>query len=53
MSSFTKVNGGIIRKACIIENPDGHLISIAEIPAKDQLKQIPYYHGFVPVEGLT
>jgi lactoylglutathione lyase len=40
-------------KHAIIEDPDGHLISIAEIPAKDELGQIPYYHGFAPVEGLT
>jgi lactoylglutathione lyase len=37
----------------IIEDPDGHLISIVEIPAKNELTQIPYYQGFAPVEGLT
>ena len=40
-------------KHAIIEDPDGHLISIVEIPPKDELGQIPYYHGFAPVEGLT
>jgi len=40
-------------KHAIIEDPDGHLISIVEIPAKDELTQIPYYQGFAPVEGLT
>lgn len=40
-------------KHTIIEDPDGHLISIAEIPAKDELGQISYYHGFAPAEGLT
>ena len=39
-------------KHAIIEDPEGHLISIAEIPPKDELGQIPYYHGFAPVEGL-
>ena len=40
-------------KHAIIEDPEGHLISIVEIPPKDELDQIPYYHGFAPVEGLT
>ena len=40
-------------KHAIIEDPEGHLISIVEIPPKDELGQIPYYHGFAPVEGLT
>jgi lactoylglutathione lyase len=39
-------------KHAIIEDPEGHLISILEIPPKDELGQIPYYHGFAPVEGL-
>ena len=39
-------------KHAIIEDPEGHLISIVEIPPKDELGQIPYYHGFAPVEGL-
>ena len=40
-------------KHAIIEDPEGHLISIVEIPPKDELGQVPYYHGFAPVEGLT
>src|SRR6187431_2455920 len=39
-------------KHVIIEDPEGHLISIVEIPPKDELGQIPYYHGFAPVEDL-
>lgn len=39
-------------KHAIIKDPEGHLISIVEIPPKDELGQIPYYHGFDPVEGL-
>ena len=39
-------------KHAIIEDPEGHLISIVEIPPKDELGQIPYYHGFAPVEDL-
>lgn len=40
-------------KHAIIEDPEGHLISVVEIPPKEELGQIPYYHGFAPVEGLT
>ncbi|HEX5673047.1 MAG: VOC family protein [Nitrososphaerota archaeon] len=39
-------------KHAIIEDPEGHLISVVEIPPKEELGQIPYYHGFAPVEGL-
>ncbi len=50
---YKKLTDESFGKHAIIEDPDGHLISIAEIPAKDELKQIPYYHGFAPAEGLT
>jgi len=50
---YKEFTGESFGKHAIIEDPDGHLISIAEIPAKDELGQIPYYHGFAPVEGLT
>ena len=50
---YKKLTEESFGKHAIIEDPDGHLISIAEIPAKDELKQIPYYHGFAPAEGLT
>jgi lactoylglutathione lyase len=50
---YKKLTDESFGKHAIIEDPDGHLISIAEIPAKDELGQIPYYHGFAPVEGLT
>ena len=50
---YKKLTEESFGKHAIIEDPDGHLISIAEIPAKDELGQIPYYHGFAPVEGLT
>ena len=33
----------------IIEDPDGHLISLAEMaPKEEEFTQIPYYHGFAP-----
>jgi len=32
----------------IIQDPDGHLISIVQMP-QEELSQIPYYHGFAPV----
>jgi|SRR5918995_6588166 hypothetical protein len=32
----------------IIEDPEGNLISMAEIEAEDVYKQISYYHGFAP-----
>jgi lactoylglutathione lyase len=34
-------------KHAIIQDPDGHLISIVQMPQED-LSQIPYYHGFAP-----
>lgn len=50
---YKKLSQESFGKHAIIEDPDGHLISIVEIPPKDELAQIPYYHGFAPVEGLT
>ena len=50
---YKKLKEESFGKHATIEDPDGHLISIVEIPAKDELGQIPYYHGFAPVEGLT
>jgi hypothetical protein len=38
----------VFEKHAIIEDPDGHLISLAEMVPKEEFKQIPYYHGFVP-----
>ena len=39
-------------KHAIVEDPDGHLISLIEreqeIPEEGELKQIGYYHGFAP-----
>ena len=34
-------------KHAIIQDPDGHLISIVEMQQED-MTQIPYYHGFAP-----
>jgi lactoylglutathione lyase len=50
---YKKLTEESFGKHAIIEDPDGHLISIVEIPAKNELTQIPYYQGFAPVEGLT
>ena len=36
-------------KHAIIEDPDGHLISLVELSSREELSQIPYYHGFAPV----
>jgi lactoylglutathione lyase len=36
-------------KHAIIQDPDGHLISLVELSSRDELSQIPYYHGFAPV----
>jgi predicted enzyme related to lactoylglutathione lyase len=33
----------------IIEDPDGHLISLAEMTPKEEFMQSPYYHGFAPI----
>ena len=35
-------------KHAIIKDPDGHLISLVEMISKEELMQIPYYHGFAP-----
>jgi lactoylglutathione lyase len=35
-------------KHAIIQDPDGHLISIVQMP-QEELSQIPYYHGFAPI----
>jgi lactoylglutathione lyase len=35
-------------KHAIIEDPEGNLISVAEIEAEDAYKQVSYYHGFAP-----
>src|SRR5215207_5643501 len=34
-------------KHTIIQDPDGHLISIVQMP-QEEISQIPYYHGFAP-----
>jgi catechol 2,3-dioxygenase-like lactoylglutathione lyase family enzyme len=36
-------------KHAIIEDPDGHLISLVELSSTEEMSQIPYYHGFAPV----
>jgi predicted enzyme related to lactoylglutathione lyase len=35
-------------KHAIIQDPDGHLISLVQMP-QEEFSQIPYYHGFAPV----
>jgi lactoylglutathione lyase len=36
-------------KHAIIKDPEGNLISLAEMAPKEEYMQIPYYHGFAPV----
>ncbi len=36
-------------KHAIIEDPEGNLISLAEMAPKEEFMQIPYYHGFAPL----
>ena len=43
-----KVTNEVFGKHAIIEDPDGHLISLAEMAPKEEFMQIPYYHGFAP-----
>lgn len=50
---YKKLTQESFGKHAIIEDPDRHFISLAEIPSENELGQIPYYHGFAPVEGLT
>ena len=43
-----KVTNEAFGRHAIIEDPDGHLISLAEMAPKEEFTQIPYYHGFAP-----
>ena len=43
-----KMTNEVFGKHAIIEDPDGHLISLAEMAPKEEFTQIPYYHGFAP-----
>jgi len=44
-----KVTNEAFGRHAIIEDPDGHLISLAEMtPKEEEFTQIPYYHGFAP-----
>ena len=46
---YKKATEKAFGKHAIIEDPDGHLISLVELSSKDEFSQIPYYHGFAPV----
>jgi lactoylglutathione lyase len=46
---YKKLTKESFGKHTIIEDPDGHLISIVEMTPKEQFMQIPYYHGFAPL----
>jgi predicted enzyme related to lactoylglutathione lyase len=46
---YKKQTEEVFGKHAIIEDPDGHLISLVELSSKDEFSQIPYYHGFAPV----
>jgi len=43
-----KVTNEAFGRHAIIEDPDGHLISLAEMAPKEEFTQVPYYHGFAP-----
>jgi lactoylglutathione lyase len=45
---FKKPTEESFGKHAIIEDPEGNLISIAEMKVKDEYTQISYYHGFAP-----
>jgi catechol 2,3-dioxygenase-like lactoylglutathione lyase family enzyme len=44
---FKKPKAEPFGKHAIVQDPDGHLISIVQMP-QEELSQIPYYHGFAP-----
>ncbi len=44
---FKKPKDEPFGKHAIVQDPDGHLISIVQMP-QEELSQIPYYHGFAP-----
>jgi catechol 2,3-dioxygenase-like lactoylglutathione lyase family enzyme len=46
---YKKQTEETVGKHAIIEDPDGHLISLVELSSKEEFSQIPYYHGFAPV----
>ena len=46
---YKKATEEAFGKHAILEDPDGHLISLVELSSKDEFSQIPYYHGFAPV----
>ena len=46
---YKKLSQEPFGKHAIIQDPDGHLISLAEIAPDDEFIQSPYYHGFAPV----
>ena len=46
---YKKLTQETFGKHAIIQDPDGHLISLAEIAPDDEFTQSPYYHGFAPV----
>ncbi|HYA83531.1 MAG TPA: hypothetical protein VEH06_08810 [Candidatus Bathyarchaeia archaeon] len=44
--SIVKLVEETFGKHAIIQDPDGYLISLAEMKPADEFTQIPYYHGF-------
>jgi predicted enzyme related to lactoylglutathione lyase len=48
VSFFKRPSEESFGKHAIIEDPEGNLISIAEMKLKDEFTQISYYHGFAP-----
>ena len=48
MKFYKRLTEESFGKHAIIEDPEGNLISMAEIEAEDAYKQVSYYHGFAP-----
>jgi lactoylglutathione lyase len=46
---YKKITEEHFGKHAIIQDPDGHMISLAEMIPKDEYVQSPYYHGFAPI----
>lgn len=46
---FKNLKNESFGKHAIIQDPEGNLISLAEMAPKEEFMQIPYYHGFAPI----
>lgn len=46
---YKKLTAEKFGKHAVMQDPDGHLISIVEMTRDVELAQTPFYHGFAPI----